>query len=94
MYAIIVLHYFYRVDTVVRAHQDVAQVPLLPRHGVDVAQRRKRDATDRPLSLSQGFGRLSVEEASVPDRVQTDRVPILVRVFSAERKCSCSFYLI
>jgi len=76
----------------VRAHQDVAQMSLLPRHGVDTAQRGKRYATDGPLSLSQGFGRLPAEAANVPDRVQTDRLPVLVRMLPAERKYQCIPY--
>lgn len=71
-----------------RAHQDVAQMPLLPRHGMDAAQRRERHAADGPLSLSQGICRVPVEASSVPDRGQADRIPVLVRVLPTKRKCS------
>lgn len=76
-----------RCLTAVRADQDVAQVPLLPRHGLDTAQRGQRHAANGPLPLSQGFGRVSAEAPCVPvPGHQADRVSVRVRVLPAKRK--------
>ena len=70
----------------VRADEEAAQVPLLPRRDVDVHQLSGQlDAADHALSLSEKLGGLHHQTAGLPVRPGR-RLPVLVRLLAAERK--------